>query len=163
MKHIRRTEKAIQKKSDMQAIIEQAKYVTIAMSDDNEPYLVTLSHGYDRKRNVIYFHCAQEGKKIEILSNNNIVWGQALVDHGYVQGKCDHLYSTVHFRGTAVFLSDLDEKREALHIMIHQLEDNPDNVINEQITEASLIRVKIGRIDIDYMSGKKSKEVVISQ
>ena len=46
--------------------------------------------------------------------------------------------------------------------MIHQLEPNPKKVIETQITAKSLKRVNIGRIDIDYMSGKRSKEVIIS-
>jgi len=27
------------------------------------------------KKNVIYFHCAKKGKKIDILKENNVVWG----------------------------------------------------------------------------------------
>ncbi len=162
MKGIRRKEKAIEKKSEMIALLKQAKYIHIAMCSQNEPYLIALSHGYDDNRNCIYFHCAKEGKKIDILKENDIVWGQALVDHGYVQGKCDHLYSTTQFRGKVTFLTDIEEKRRALHVMINQLEENPDEVIKEQITENSLIRVNIGRIDIDFMSGKKSKEVIVS-
>jgi len=37
------------------------------MCSDNEPYLATLSHGYDEEKTCIYFHFAPEGKKIEIL------------------------------------------------------------------------------------------------
>ena len=53
MKSIRRKEKEITDESEMLAILDEAKYVVVAMCKDNEPYLVTLSHGYDRKRNCI--------------------------------------------------------------------------------------------------------------
>ena len=162
MRGIRRKEKAIESKDEVIAIIKKAKYITIAMSLDNEPYLATLSHGYDDENYCIYFHCAYEGKKIDILKKNNIVWGQALDDEGYVVGSCDHLYATAQFRGRVVFLKDKKEKRRALEVMIHSLEPDPAKVIEEQITESSLKRVNIGRIDIEYMSGKKAKEVVIS-
>lgn len=162
MREIRRKEKAIQEKHEMQSIMRAAKYVTIAMCSNNEPYLVTLSHGYDSQDNCIYFHCAQEGKKVDILRENSTVWGQAIVDHGYATGKCDHLYVSVHFSGQVTFITDLDEKRKALTVMANQLEPDPLSVIDEQFTTKSLKRVNIGRIDIDYMSGKKSKEVVIS-
>ncbi|GAG43343.1 unnamed protein product, partial [marine sediment metagenome] len=59
-----------------------SKYITIAMSNDNEPYLATLSHGYNAEEKCIYFHCAKEGKKIDILNENDVVWGQALIDRG---------------------------------------------------------------------------------
>jgi len=162
MRGIRRKEKAIETKEEIIAIIKKAKYVTIAMSVDNEPYLATLSHGYDDENYCIYFHCADEGKKIDILTKNNIVWGQVLDDAGYVEGACDHLYATAQFRGRVTFIKDIEKKRRALEIMIHALEPDPVKVIEEQITEKSLKRVNIGRIDIEYISGKKAKEVVIS-
>ncbi|MGY5879988.1 MAG: pyridoxamine 5'-phosphate oxidase family protein [Candidatus Thorarchaeota archaeon] len=161
MKGIRRKEKAIESKEEMIAILEKSKYITIAMCEDNVPYLVTLSHGYDNENNCIYFHCAREGKKVDILTENNVVWGQAIEDHGYAEGACDHLYATTQFNGHVTFIEDVKEKEHALGIMIHSLEPNPQAVIEDQITEKSVQRVHIGRIDIDFMSGKKAKEVII--
>ncbi len=162
MKSIRRKEKEISDKNEMLAILENAKYITIAMCVDNEPYLVTLSHGYDRERNCIYFHCAREGKKIDILKEQNKVWGQALMDKGYVQGSCDHLYATTQFMGRVTFVENSDEKKHALEVMINVLEDDPQKVPDTQLTEKSIKGVQIGRINIEYMSGKKSDKVIIS-
>ena len=161
VKGIRRKEKAIDSEDEMISILENSKYITIAMCQNDEPYLATLSHGYDREHNCIYFHCAREGKKVDILSQHNVVWGQAIEDHGYVEGSCDHLYATTQFMGRVSFIEDLKEKEHALTVMINSLEPNPKKVIDEQITEKSLRRVNIGRIDIDYMSGKKADEVII--
>lgn len=162
MRAIRRKEKKIKDKNEVISILEQAKYITIAMSRDNEPYLVTLSHGYDREQNCLYFHCAKEGKKVDILKENNKVWGQALIDDGYVQGACDHLYATAHFMGRVTFIESLEEKRHALEVMVKALDDNPASIIGKQLTKKSITDVNIGRIDIEYMSGKKSEKVIIS-
>lgn len=162
MHGIRRKEKAIENIAEMQHILETVKHVTIAMCQDNEPYLVTLSHGYDPKEHCLFFHCASEGKKLDILKSNNIVWGQALVDEGYIQGACDHLYATVQFRGKVRFLEDFEEKKAALENMINKLDNKPEEVAKEQLTEQSINRVTIGRIDIEYMSGKKAKDIIIS-
>ncbi len=161
MKGIRRKEKAIESEEEMVAILETSKYITIAMCENNLPYLVTLSHGYDRNKNCIYFHCARKGKKVDILTTNSAIWGQAIKDHGYAEGACDHLYATTQFKGSVSFIEDVKEKEHALRIMINSLEPNPELVVEEQITEKSVQRVHIGRIDIEYMSGKKSKEVII--
>ena len=155
-------EKAIEDIAEMQHILNSVKYVTIAMCQENEPYLVTLSHGYDSEEHCIYFHCASEGKKNDILKANDVVWGQALVDEGYIQGACDHLYATVQLRGKVRFLDDFEEKKKALESMINRLEDKPEEVAEKQLNEKSITRVTIGRIDIEYMSGKKSKDVIIS-
>ena len=162
MRSLRRKEKAIETQDEMIAILKNAKYITIAMCLDNEPYLVTLSHGYDPERNCLYFHCAPEGKKVDILKQNNVVWGQALLDKGYVQGACDHLFATTQFMGKVTFVDEMAEKRHALEVMIEGLEGEPGRVKATQLTEETVTSVAIGRIDIDYMSGKKSEEVIIS-
>jgi nitroimidazol reductase NimA-like FMN-containing flavoprotein (pyridoxamine 5'-phosphate oxidase superfamily) len=162
MRGLRRREKEITDTDEMIKILEMAQYITIAMCKDNEPYLATLSHGYDRDRHCIYFHCATEGKKIDILTSNNAVWGQALIDKGYVQGACDHLYATTQFKGKVTFIEDNEEKEHALKVMIRSLDNNPEKVIAEQITKKSVARVGLGRIDIEYMSGKKADKVIIS-
>lgn len=92
---------------------------------------------------------------------NPNVWGQALVDDGYQQGSCDHLYRTAQFHGKVTFVEDQMEKEHALRIMIKQLDDDPETIIEKQITPHSTGRVLIGRVDIDYMSGKKADRVII--
>jgi len=162
MREIRRKEKIVTGKDEKILPFKTAKYVTIAMCEGDEPYLVTLSHGYDEKNNRIYFHCAKEGKKVDILKKNRKVWGQVLLDKGYQQGSCDHLYHTTQFRGQASFVEDVKEKKRALKIMIRQLEEEPEKLIERQVKLDSVNRVYIGRIDIDYISSKKSEEIIIS-
>ena len=147
----------------MKTILKKAKYVTLAMCNGNEPYLVTISHGYDQEKNCIYFHCAGEGKKVKILQENGVVWGQALVDGGYVQGSCDQLYATTQFRGRVTFLENFGEKEQALRVLIESLEDNPEQVMEKQLKPESIQKVRIGRIDIDFFSGKKADKVIIAQ
>ncbi len=163
MTGIRRKDKEITDFDEITKNLKTARYVTLAMCLNGEPYLVTLSHGYDAEKNCIYFHCAGEGKKIDILRANNLVWGQALIDGGYVQGACDHLFSTTQFRGKVTFVEDAVEKEHGLRVLIQSLEKDPEEIFRKQLIPRSIQKVKIGRIDIDYMSGKKADEVIISQ
>jgi nitroimidazol reductase NimA-like FMN-containing flavoprotein (pyridoxamine 5'-phosphate oxidase superfamily) len=71
--HVRLKEKEIMDQVLLKRILQTTQYVTIAMSRDDIPYLVSLSHGYDEAQHYLYFHCAKEGKKLEYLSSNNIV------------------------------------------------------------------------------------------
>ena len=161
MHKMRRMDKAITDVNAIKAIIREAKFITIAISVSDEPYLSTLSHGFDEEKNCIYFHCASEGRKVEMLKANGRVWGQALIDGGYQQGCCDHFYRTAQFHGIVSFVDDALEKRHALEVLIKHLDDNPEAVISKQITPHSLNRVLIGRIDIDFLSGKKADKVNI--
>ena len=158
--HLRRKDKEVTDERFLKKILKTAKYVTIALSMNNEPYLVSLSHGYDEKKNCVYFHCAREGKKLQYLRSNNTVWGQALLDYGYSEGECTYLYASVHFSGKVTMLENIEEKREALACMIRQIDKNPETLITDLRPER-LRNTVVGRIDVAYMSGKKSKEVTI--
>jgi nitroimidazol reductase NimA-like FMN-containing flavoprotein (pyridoxamine 5'-phosphate oxidase superfamily) len=155
---LRRKEQEIKDTAELKAILAKTQYVTVAMCRNDEPYLVTLSHGYDKENNAIYFHCAYEGKKIDILKANNRIWGQAIVDRGYVPGQCDHLFSSVQFGGRVNFVEDGAEKRRALAVMIGQLEREPESVMAAKVTDAAMAKTCIGRIDIEYLSGKRSEK-----
>jgi nitroimidazol reductase NimA-like FMN-containing flavoprotein (pyridoxamine 5'-phosphate oxidase superfamily) len=157
---LRRKEQEIKDAAELKAVLAKTQHVTVAMCRDNEPYLVTLSHGYDEKQNAIYFHCAFAGKKIDFLKANDRVWGQALVDRGYVQGKCDHLFTSVQFSGRVRFIADEAEKRRALAVMIRQLERDPEKVLEAKVTEARVATTNIGRIDIEFLSGKRSEKAI---
>ena len=61
------------------------------------------------------------------------------------------------------FVEDLAEKEHALKVMIESLDDNPEELIKKQLLPQSVQRVRIGRVDIDYMSGKKADKIIISQ
>ena len=47
--------------------------------------------------------------------------------------------------------------------MVESLDDNPEELVKKQLLPQSVQRVKTGRIDIEYMSGKKADKVIISQ
>lgn len=155
---MRRKELEITDPAKLKKILKSAKYVTIALAKDNQPYLVSLSHGYDRKNNCIYFHCANEGKKIDYLKANNVVWGQALLDGGYQEEECNHFFATTQFKGKVTFLRTIKEKQQAAELMIKQLNKKPTKMITDTTPE-KLKTTTFGRIDIEYMSGKKHGEM----
>ena len=62
---MRRKDKEVIDSEELIKPLIEAKYITLALCRDNKPYLATISHGYDKKKNCIYFHSALEGKKIE--------------------------------------------------------------------------------------------------
>jgi len=156
--HMRRADKEFTEQGKLREVLRETSYMTLAMAMDGEPYLVSLSHGYDEDRNCLYFHCASEGKKLEYMRANPVVWGQVVMDHGYVYGECTHSYATVMFRGRVSFMDDPDEKLRALKTMLWQLEPDAD-VREKQMSTDELGTTVFGRVDIEFMTGKKSKEI----
>jgi len=143
----------------MRRVLKEAKYVTLAMCREGRPYLVSLNHGYDEEQNCIYFHCAGEGKKLEYLRANNLVWGQALIDHGFFAAPddCRQNYATVMFEGKVTFVEDPEEKRHAFLILNSHLEAPSEGL--RRILDENLARTTVGKVSLEYVSGKKSKEI----
>jgi nitroimidazol reductase NimA-like FMN-containing flavoprotein (pyridoxamine 5'-phosphate oxidase superfamily) len=84
--HMRRSDKEIKDRKKLERILKETNFVTLALAKDNIPYVVSLSHSYDEETGCLYFHCSSEGKKLDFMRGNPVVWGQALIDHGYLEG-----------------------------------------------------------------------------
>jgi nitroimidazol reductase NimA-like FMN-containing flavoprotein (pyridoxamine 5'-phosphate oxidase superfamily) len=155
--HVRRKDREITDSEALKKVLKSTKYVTVALCMGNEPYLVSLSHGYDEAQNCIYFHCANEGKKIVYITANNKVWGQAVQDYG-VTDECDYAYTCIHFSGKTSLIHDLSEKRHAMEVMVRQLSADPEAKL-AKIKPEKLAKTTMGRIDIGYMTGKKHQNL----
>ncbi|MDR0492396.1 MAG: pyridoxamine 5'-phosphate oxidase family protein [Nitrososphaerota archaeon] len=151
--HVRRKDREITNPHEMHQVLKTTKYVTIALCLNNQPYLVSLSHGYDEAKNSLYFHCASEGKKLVYAQANPLVWGQALLDYG-VTDKCDYVYTSVHFSGKLFFITELTEKWHALETIIHQSSKTPHEKLSA-VKPEKLAKIAMGQINITTMTGKK--------
>ena len=153
--HFHHPEKMFTVRAELLEVIAGQRLMTLAMAAEGRPYLVTMNYGFDPERDCFYFHCAPEGKKVTILHSNPSVWGQVIEDHGYLIGKCDHVYRSVHFEGRVAFLESEEEKRAALILMIRQLEPEPEPLIERLTTRARLAKTTVGRVQVLHMTGKR--------
>ncbi|MCJ7463503.1 MAG: pyridoxamine 5'-phosphate oxidase family protein, partial [Thermoplasmata archaeon] len=62
----------------------------------------------------------------------------------------------VMFRGRAEFVTDVREKRRALGLMIDKLEERPSEARKQLITQSSLEKASIVRVEVLELSGKES-------
>jgi nitroimidazol reductase NimA-like FMN-containing flavoprotein (pyridoxamine 5'-phosphate oxidase superfamily) len=150
---LRRKEKEITDKSEIESIIRKSLVCRLGLADDGSPYIVPLCFGY--KDNSLYFHSAKEGRKIEILKRNNDVCFE-FDDNLEVQaGKaaCDWgmKYRSVIGYGRASFIEDPGEKRKALDIIMRQYADGDFKYSEKAFGKALVIKV-----EIQSMTGKKS-------
>ena len=69
---MRRSDREIADKSEIIRIIEKCDVCRLALSQNNAPYIVPMSFGYEYADNklTIYFHCAKEGRKLDIIREN---------------------------------------------------------------------------------------------
>jgi hypothetical protein len=162
--HMRRMDRAVSDPGKLEQVLKETQYITVAMCKDNVPYLVSLSHAYDPDGRRLYFHCASEGKKMDYMKANPHVWGQAIIDHGYVEGKCNHLYVTAMFEGTVHLAKDTAEKRRIMSFMFARQEKlSPTGEVDPHMArigkDVEIERTTIGWIAVEEMTGKKSTEI----
>ncbi len=160
--HMRRADKEIKDKKKLARILTETKYVVLALAVDNEPYVVTLSHHYDEEAGCIYFHSAPEGKKLDYMRANPVVWGQAMIDYGYYEGKCTHRFVSAVFRGRVEWVDSLDEKKHAMRLMIERLEPDPAPQVKRLLAvenDDALSKTVMGKIVIEEITGKKHSDV----
>ena len=151
---MRRSEKAITDPKELQAIVQSAQVCRLALADRDTPYIVPMHFGM--KGSTLYFHCAHEGRKLDIISRNPVVCFEIEGDLSIVNtGKpCNWStrYASIIGYGTASLVTDLKQKKEALTVIVAHYA--PDIVCEFQ--EKKVDEVAVLKVDITSMTGKKS-------
>lgn len=150
---MRRKEKEITNRTEIDAIINRAIVCRLAMVDENKPYIVPLNFGYDGKS--LFFHCALAGRKLEILKKNDQVCFEMEVDVEIKKGEkaCDwscHFQSIIG-SGRAVLLDNPNEIKAALDIIMQHYQSE-----TFEYNEKLLGKVTVIKVDIASVSGKRS-------
>lgn len=150
---MKRNEKEITEKSAIEEIIRQSLLCRLAMSDGNQPYIVPLCFGYEDGS--LYFHAALEGRKMDMLRNNNRVCFEfdinaEIVDGGQACAWGMRYQSVIGF-GKASCLNDMQEKRTALEIIMRHYSGR-----SFSFPQVSLERTAVIKVEIDSMTGKQS-------
>jgi len=154
---MRRIEKEISSQEELIGILKKGKYTIISLSKENEPYIVTLSYGYDESRHALYFHCAKEGQKIDFIKFNPNVCGTVIEENGYIDG-CGQAFRSVIYRGRMEIIETLEEKKKGLDILINHLERDPILIKNKFLNkDNSYEKLGMLRLDITDISGKEEK------
>ena len=156
---MRRNDREITDINEKIKLIEQNKVCRIGFSDNGQPYIVPMNYGFTFESGVlvIYLHCAKEGRKIDILKNNNKVCFEIdddhrLVDGGEIACKYGYSYSSIIGFGKIELINEPGEKTQILNILMkHQT--GKDTVYS--YTEKELDGVTTLKIIVDDFSGKR--------
>lgn len=155
--HMRRLDRQIDD-NEISDILEKGRYAVIAMCSEGEPYIVTLSYGYDTKQKVLYMHTGTIGQKIDILKRNPNVCATVIDDLGYIMDECGHQYRSVVMEGKITFVDQLEEKIRGMEVILNHLEENPSIVRERSLKSPEIYSgISILRLDIVSVTGKKGR------
>lgn len=155
---LNRPNRELTDKSDIHKILNEGKFAVISMCRENEPYIVSLSYGYDSENETLYFHCAKNGLKLDFLNYNNNVCATVINDKGYVENECAHEYESVVFWGNMQIITDLVEKKYGMDILLNHLEDN-DHIKKVKSLKAvdCFSKMEIMKLKIKQIHGKAGR------
>ena len=151
---MRRKDREIQDINFIESIIQKASVCRLGLSSNNMPYIVPLNFGY--KDRCLYFHCVEEGKKIDMLRSNNSVCFEMDIENELVKAqepcKWSMKYSSVIGFGKAFFVKDPGEKKKGLDVIMAHY--SPGRVY--EYPESELKHLSVIKVQIEHMTGKKS-------
>ena len=154
--HMQKSERENIDRSVIDQVIQNGKFLTLALSDQNQPYILTLNYGYDPQTQTLYFHTAKRGLKLAIIKNNPLARGTIVEDHGYIKEVCSHAYRSVVFTGEISLLETLAEKRSGMETMLHHLEKDPDIIRKRLLARGETYEnVVIMQLKIEEITGKE--------
>lgn len=142
-------------------VLDRAPYITVSMTDaDGTPYAIPLSLART-DANTFYFHCATEGKKLDILRSNPHVCLSAVTKCkptiGPKDGSFTLEYKSATAFGKAVLVDDEAEKTHALRTICMRFLPNHMDAFETSIAR-SLSRTAVVRISLTAPPTGKRKQ-----
>jgi len=153
---MRRKDRQITNMPDLESIISRSDVCRIAFADNDIPYIVTMNFGYTGGDHpCFYFHCAGEGRKMEMIRKNNYVCFELDTDHKIYEGEkgCDWgmRFSSVVGYGRLSVVTDNDSRIAGLDsVMSHYSERKAFTYDNKELEKTTILR-----LEIEKMTGKR--------
>ena len=155
MQGMTKRERQITDESQIIHILETAKVLHLGLAVDNEPYVVPMNYGFVKEdgKLILYLHSAVQGKKLDMIRANPRVFFEMDCDRMPFEGDkpCQYglVYSSVMGRGTARIVEDVEEKKQAMSILM-KTQTGKDFTFNERLVSI----VTVIRIDAQEYTAK---------
>jgi nitroimidazol reductase NimA-like FMN-containing flavoprotein (pyridoxamine 5'-phosphate oxidase superfamily) len=157
---MRRKDKEITSVDKKIEILEKNKVCRVALSQNNFPYIVPLNYGYSFENNklTLYFHSAQEGKKMDIIKENNNACFEIDCDCKLIENEkpcfCGYEFKSIIGFGKIIIMRTTEEKINGLNILMkHQTEKETEY----HFTKEALEKVIVYKMEIEEFTGKQKE------
>ena len=130
-------------------ILDTAKVLHLGLAVDNEPYVVPMNYGYclEEGRLTLYLHSAVRGKKLDMVQANPRVFFELDCDRMPFEGKvpCQYglVYSSIMGRGTASIVEDVEEKKQAMSLLMKTQTGKDFSFEDRLVSIVSVIRIDV--------------------
>ncbi len=146
----------IESRVEMEQILREETLGYLGLSVNDVPYVVPLNYAYLEGK--IIFHCARQGKKLDVLRANPQVCFTVGRQYGEIvphpQGaQCSADYDSVICFGEARIVEEIEERQRVLDVFNHRLQPAAEEISLEAASSCYAVEIKIVE-----MTGKQHKE-----
>ncbi|HQO08820.1 MAG TPA: pyridoxamine 5'-phosphate oxidase family protein [Clostridiales bacterium] len=138
---MRNKKKEVTDKKIIEAILKEAIWCQLALTDGDQPYIVPLNYGY--YHNALYIHCAPSGMKLDLIRKNPKAAFNVTLDPEYLEGLLTMKYRSVSGTGKAYIIEDEEGKREALNHLTGHFGAEPVHHSAQSLKTIVMIKVEI--------------------
>lgn len=157
---MRRTDREITVRSEMLEVARRCDVCHIAFADENTAYSVPMNFGMteDGGKVALWFHCAPEGRKLDMLARNSRVAFSMSTGHVLEwedSGHCTMRYESVCGSGVMHIAED-EEKAAGMDAVMNHYRPASSQKREPQYPADLLRRTTILKLDVEEMTGKRS-------
>lgn len=155
---MRRGDREIRDFSEMVEVIRKCDVCRIALNDNGYPYIIPLNFGMkvEGEQITLYFHGAEEGKKYELIRQDNRASFEMDCSHKLVADReacrCTMGYESVVGRGRIEIVSD-EEKQEALCVLMRQYHEE-EFPFKKEVAD----RTTVMKLVVEEVTGKRNQK-----
>lgn len=142
---MRRTDKQITGLDGIIEILNDCRVCRIGLSFENMPYIVPMNFGFElaEEKLVLYFHCAREGKKIDVIMKNPKACFEMDTAHELIESDnpCNYgfKYKSLIGFGNVEFIESKAEKELALNFIMKKHTGNFDYKFNDNAVNLTTV------------------------
>jgi hypothetical protein len=152
---MRKGDREITDRAELEEVLRAATVMRLGLAVEDVPYVVPLNFGYEDGR--VYFHCAREGKKLEMIERNDLVCFE--VEAEYELHEADKpcawtaWYKSLIGWGRARVVRDPEERMRGFRALMRHVagREYEDGDFPEEHADLALIVA----VDVERMTGKK--------
>ncbi|MBK5721419.1 pyridoxamine 5'-phosphate oxidase family protein [Dysgonomonas sp. Marseille-P4677] len=152
---VRRQNRVLEDRGRINELLETSEYgfLSLGTAENGYGYGIPISYAYDKETNSLYYHCAPEGQKLDMLKENNRVTFCVVGVTKPIANQFTTLFESVIAFGTAdIDLSD-EEKRKALRLLVKKYSKGFEE-LGEKYMDKSWDRTSVFRINIEHITAK---------
>ena len=130
-------------------ILDTGKVLHLGLAVNDEPYVVPMNYGYTMEdgRLTLYLHSAVRGKKLDMMRANPKVFFEIDCDRETFEGRvpCQYgmVYSSIMGRGTATIVEDVEEKKQAMTILMKTQTGKDFSFEDRLVSIVAVIRIDV--------------------